>query len=188
MARYPDYYPEYRAFLKEDPLAAARAALDGALGQSGSGWLASARNLIGGNTEFARALPRALPAACTRIAVWHHRLGAPFADKILALARLIASADGGAASLRLLLIGEASEALWHTGVVDVMPSSTWQETTLLTDAALVGLAGCRVLLAEDLDAAPIGIDHVLIDSDFEPGAWLRAWRQPQQAHPLLEGV
>jgi GT2 family glycosyltransferase len=182
-ARYPDFHAQYRRLLHDDPLAGARAALRAGLEQSANGWLAGALNLIEGATEFARALPAPLASSCTRIAVWHHRLSAPGASEVLALARLIASADPSAPALRLLIIGEASEALWHTGVVDVVPSAPWKEAALLTDAALIGLAGCRTLLTESAIAAPVGIEQTRIDADFEARAWLHAWRQRQSSPP-----
>lgn len=180
-ARYPHYHPEYQRFIRDDPLAAARAALRAALEGARSAWLAAALGLIDGGDACRRALPAGLASPYTRIAVWRHRVGAPGAEKILALARLIAGEAAPTPPLRLLVIGQADEALWRTGVVDVIPSSIWQESTLLTDAALVGLAGCAVLLSAGGAALPIGIAHVAIDRDFEPGAWLAAWRA--QARP-----
>lgn len=183
VARYPSYYSEYHHFIKNDPLKSARQALSTALEQSNSDWLASVTHAMEGKTEFATALPTALESSCARIAVWQHRLSAASASKILALARAIASYDQSVLALRLLVIGEANEALWHTGVVDVLPSLTKQESTLLTDAALVGLSGCSVLLTESGQAAPIGIAHIQLDDEFEPRAWLAGWLI-QQANKL----
>ena len=179
-ARYPHYYSEYRRFIKDDPLGAARESLQVALTDAGSDWLARTVNLIEGRTDFARPLPATLPTTCTRIAVWQHRLSGPGAGKILRLARLIASRQPSALQLRLLIIGEANEALWHTGVVDVLPSTLRQESTVLTDAALVGLSGCVALLTEGQQSAPTGIVHIRIDDEFDPRVWLDAWRSQNE--------
>jgi hypothetical protein len=174
-ARYPRYYPQYHEFVRADPLADARAALRLALEQTTCHWLTNAIALVDGELDVTRALPAALPSSCLRIAVWQHRLSSPAAGKILTLARQIANRPPAAPPLRLLIIGEASEALWHTGVVDVLPSGTWQEATLLTDAALVGLGGCSALLAENMQALPEGIPGTRIDDAFEPHVWLSNW-------------
>ncbi len=175
-ARYPGYQPEYHAFIRNDPLGAARAALGAALEreQEAARWFATAGALVDGKADLARPLPPALPSACSRIAVWRHRVGEAGSGKILALARLVASRPPGAPALRLLVIGEASEALWRTGVVDALPSAAWQESTLLTDAVLIGLAGCRVVLGTE-PAAPLDTPYVCIDDGFDPAAWLAAW-------------
>jgi GT2 family glycosyltransferase len=182
-ARYPNYHPEYHTFIQEDPLGAARAALSEALQGAGCDWLAAAVNLIEGNAERGRSLPEGLPSPCTRIAIWHSQADTPGAAKVLALARMIASEKEAMPPLRLLVIGAASDALWRTGIVDVLPSSIWQESTLLTDAAMVGLAGCRALLSEHGNGAPVGIAHTVIDDDFEPDAWLASWRALQRPQP-----
>ena len=174
VSRYPNYYPEYHDFIKNDPLKSVRQILLLALKKSNSEWLASV-NYIEEKAEFSTILPSALQSSCARIAVWQHRLSSVNASKILALARAIASYKQSVLALRLLVIGEASEALWHTGVVDVLPSITKQEATLLSDAVLVGLSGCSVLLTENSQTAPIGIPHIQLDTEFEPRAWLDGW-------------
>lgn len=182
VSRYPNYYSEYHQFIKNDPLKMVRQMLFAALKQSNSEWLASV-NYIEEKAEFATVLPSALPTSCARIAVWQHRASSTSASKILALARAIASYKPSVLALRLLVIGEASEALWHTGVVDVLPSLTKQANTLLSDAALIGLSGCSVLLTENSQTAPLGIPHIQLDAEFEPRAWLEGWLI-QQANKL----
>jgi len=174
VSRYPNYYPEYHQFIKNDPLKDARQILFSELKQSNSEWLAFV-SYVDEKSEFATVLPMALQSSCTRIVVWQHRASSASASKILVLARAIASYKQSVLKLRLLVIGEASEALWHTGVVDVLPSLTKQEAKLLSDAALVGLSGCSVLLTENSQTAPIGIPHIQLDTEFEPRAWLDSW-------------
>lgn len=177
LARYPHYHPEYHRFLDDDPLKTARQTLRSALEQTESNWLDKAVNVIEGKSEFGRALPAALPSSCPRIAVWQHQFSTASAGKILALARIIASQP--ALTLRLLIIGEVNEALWHTGVVDVLPSAAWHESILFTDAAMVGLSGCTALLTEHPKTAPIDIAVTLLDEKFEPQAWLADWLAQQ---------
>lgn len=185
VARYPHYHPEYQSFINDDPLKMARQTIRAALQQADSEWLAKAVKTTEGQAGFPRALPAALPSSGARIAVWQHRLNAASAAKILELARLIASQP--ALALRLLVIGEANEALWHSGVVDVLQQETRSDTTLLSDAAMVGLSGCTVLLAEHTQTAPIGITAIPLDDEFDPKAWLADWlnqqadNQPQDA-------
>lgn len=175
-ARYPHYYPEYHRFIEEDPLKAARQAVRAALEQAGSDWLARAAHLLEEKPRFACGLPAALPSSGARIAVWQHRMSAAGAAKILQLARSIASQP--ALALRLLVIGGASEALWHTGVTDVLPSAPAHEPALLPDSVLLGLSGCFVLLSEntqDAPTAPTGLAHVWVDDEFQPQTWLADW-------------
>ncbi|MCC6071289.1 glycosyltransferase family 2 protein [Massilia sp. GCM10020059] len=179
-ARYPHYHPEYHAFISDDPLTAARSALREALVQAGSAWLETSLRLLGGDADLARTLPAPIAGSCTRIAVWQHRIEAPGNAKVLQLARLLASRGADVPPLRLLVIGDASEALWRTGVVDVVPATVWQESSLFSDATLLGLAGCSVLLSErDSSVAP-GIEHVTLDDGFEPQAWLATRWAPKR--------
>jgi GT2 family glycosyltransferase len=175
-ARYPHYYPEYHLFIKDDPLKAARQAVHAALEHAGSDWLARTAPRLDGKTSFACGLPTALPSSCARIAVWQCQMSATGAAKILQLARSIASQP--ALALRLLVIGEAIEALWHTGVIDVLPPAPAHEPALLPDSVLLGLSGCIVLLSEntqDAPTAPTGLAHVWVDDEFQPQAWLAEW-------------
>lgn len=177
-ARYPRYHADYSRFLNDDPLLPARDALKRALQDQRCDWLADAQQLLEGAAEVARAVPAALPASCMRIGVWQHRLRHPQASKVLALARLIASRPE--LSLRLLVIGEASEALWHTGVVDVLQSGAWDETVLLTDAAMAGMAGCAALLTQAELTTPLGIPRVELDASFDASVWLEQWLEQHE--------
>ena len=179
VARYPDYYPEYHRFIKQDPLNNPRQMLSAALLESNSQWLTIATYSLLNKTEFAGAVPSALSTSCARIAVWQHRISSANAGKVLALARAIASYQPTMLKLRLLIIGEANEALWRTGVVDVLPPLTTQQSPLLTDAALLGLSGCSLLLSESEQAAPMGIPQIQLDAQFEPQIWLADWLQLQ---------
>lgn len=172
-ARYPTYHTLYARFLMEDPLATAREALRAALEQQQCDWLAAAIQLQEGALEVARPVPAALPSSCVRIGVWQHRQHHPHAHKVLALARLIASRPD--LNLRLLLIGEASEPLWHTGVVDVLPSGLWDETALLTDAAMAGFSACVALLVQHDLITPLQVPRVELDDAFMPDVWLNNW-------------
>ncbi|HZX27773.1 MAG TPA: glycosyltransferase [Telluria sp.] len=198
-ARYPDFYREYLLALRDDALAAPRAALESVLAPSsprkrgplveksttpptGSTsaaaiWYDSAMIALDGLGEFSRPLPAALPKQHARIGIWQRRDGARFPHQILALARLLASQPEGSNTPRLLVIGEASDALWRTGVVDVLPfNPETAENTLLSDAAMVGLAGCSALLGEADAAAPMGVPYTVLDESFDPQQWLSTWR------------
>ena len=178
-SRYPDYYPEYGRFLKADPLKPARVALKSALQQCDSSWLARALARGDAHTAAVRPVPAALAASCVRIAVWQHRLGAASAGRVLKLARLLASGSERRPQVRLLLVGEASEALWKTGVVDVVPALGTQQLTPLPDAALLGLGACVVVLTEHPKSVPTGLPVVLLDAQFDPQTWLAQWLQQQ---------
>ena len=166
-ARYPDYFDDYQRFLRADPLADVRANLAAALASGSID--APARALA-----RPAALPAALPRAGLRIAVWRHRAGAAQAPQILRLARLLATRAPALPSLRLLVTGEAVEALWRTGVVDVLPLQADAEP-LLDDATLLGLAGCTVVLAEPDLTIPDGVPVVRLDADFDAATWLATW-------------
>lgn len=178
-ARYPTYHTLYARFLMEDPLEPARTTLRSALEQQQCDWLAAAIQLQEGALEVARPVPAALPSSCVRIGVWQHRQHHPHAHKVLELARLIASRPD--INVRLLVIGEASEPLWHTGVVDVLPSGLWDETVFLNDAALAGLTGCSALLVQHELITPLQVPRVELDDAFMPDVWLNNWLAQHQA-------
>jgi GT2 family glycosyltransferase len=159
-ARYPEFYAEYQRFLLQDPLKTARAALAKAV----------ARALPSG-TDHGTALPHDVPALSSpvrRIAVWQHRVSHNDNIALLKLARRLAS-DGG--HTRLLLIGEASEALWHTGVADVLPSANGDDRLLLSDEAMLRLAGCSAVLHSQGTAVPDGLPACALGSP-QLDAWL----------------
>jgi hypothetical protein len=166
-ARYPEYYREYAQFLKRDPMAAARTALLDSLQRAGSPWPPAEdtrREIIDAHA--------ALPAAVRRVAVWQLRTGTQAAQQVLSLARRMASLPRGQAP-RLLVFGEVSEALRHTGVVDpVIPAGTRDE--VLTDATLASLAGCTELLAQPTARVPEGIACTRLGRGFDADAWLAA--------------
>lgn len=170
--RYPDYRPEYQSFLKRDPLANARRALRTELAHTCADWVDAVSDDVGGPGPVAAFVPAAAPSSCVRIGVWHLRQTDNDAAKVLELARLIASRR---LPVRLLLIGEASEALWHTGVVDVLPSATETETNVLTDAAMLGLGACNAVLTSPERHPPLGLPCTAIDESFRPGVWLANW-------------
>lgn len=173
-ARHPDYYRQYQRFLADDPLAAPRAALGAALELAHCDWLRAVRAPQGaGAVPF--ALPAALAGACARIAVRRdgQRVEVAVDAALLQLARLIASRSGAGPALRLLVLGQASEALWRTGVVDVLPAQ--EEATaapLLTDAALAGMCGCVAQLDAGAGAVLPGLPCTRLDARFDARAWL----------------
>ncbi|MCC2970846.1 glycosyltransferase family 2 protein [Massilia sp. IC2-476] len=187
LARYPGYYPEFAAFVRSDPLRAARAALREALAATPAcDWREKAagtpHNAALPDTVAATPLPAApaaLPSSCRRIGVWRLVAGTPAARAVLALARLIASAPG--LGLRLLVSGDGSEALWRCGVADQLPAPDGDTPALLDDAQLLQAAGCRTVLAADPAGLPAGLDTVLLDAGFDAGAWLEDWIDRNEA-------
>lgn len=177
VARYPGYYPEYQRFLRSDPLAAARAALAQRAGPDPGAAIVSAAQPA--SPGFAQA-----PASsCTRIAVWRHRLGSPQAAQVLALARLVAAR--AKQSVRLLVIGEMSELLWATGVVDALPVATRHGEALLDDTSLLAIGACAVVLLCEGDELPVDIDTVRIGPAFDARYWFSAWLgAPPSAAPF----
>lgn len=181
VARYPDYYSEFTAFQHGDPLAAARLQLRDALAQSrASGWLrkadAAQHTAALPQTVAKKPLPAALPAlpsSVQRIAVWRHDPLAPAARQVLALARMIASRPQ--LRMRLLVIGGASDALLHTGVVDHVPQLQGDALPLLDDVRLLQVAGCRAVLTDDPAGLPSKLRPVLLDDGFDAAAWLNDW-------------
>jgi GT2 family glycosyltransferase len=187
LARYPAYYPEFTAFRRDDPLAAARAALRTALAASrASAWLRKADTsqptAALPDIVAKRPLPATLPAlrgACHRIAVWRYSAFGPAARQVLALARAIAGQPR--LKLRLLVIGNGSEALWHTGVVDHVPYVEEGTLPLLDDLRLVQAAGCTAVLTDDPEGLPSRMRPVLLDDRFDAVAWLSAWASTLKA-------
>jgi GT2 family glycosyltransferase len=173
VGRYPDYYPAFAAFLRADPLAAARAALRAAVAQSdAAGWLARAEHAEPGaalpDVVARRPLPArlaVLPSPHQRVGVCGLRAGTTAARRMVALARLVASRPE--AKLRLVVCGDAIEALWRTGVVDQLPGLADGALPLLDDARLLQAAGCNTVL----HAGDLG-------EQFDPAAWLAAWPHP----------
>lgn len=154
--RYPHYELEYALFRRDDPLSNARSVLLNALEEKKNTWLKNAQLRIKPDNAlvhkngasalplFSMALPAPLPSSCARIAIWNLRITNTYAKKILELARFVASQNN--LLIRLLIIGEANEALWHTGVVDVLPLQNTIDAPLLSDVELLGLSNCIACL------------------------------------------
>lgn len=180
IARYPSYFAEFTEFRRDDPLSGPRAALRTELARAATGWLrkAEAAQPTGAlpDTVAKKPLPATLTAlrsSCQRIAVWRHDATSPGGQKMLALARRIASVPE--LKLRLLVIGDGSEALWRTGVVDHVPLTKGDALPLLDDLRLVQAAGCRAILTDDPEGLPSKLRPVLLDDSFDAGAWLARW-------------
>lgn len=174
-ARYPGFYAHYHAFIKQDPLQHARAALHQKLEQECPHWLGVAMAATKSSEALPQHVPLPLRAACRRIAVWQYDPGSCHAAKILALARLIASQPALSPPVRLLVFGTATEALWRTGVADVLPKVPQKDAGLLSDAVLLGLSGCLVLVCEVLQTVRVALEQVRLDHTFEPRSWFFQW-------------
>ncbi|HUR88851.1 MAG TPA: glycosyltransferase [Ramlibacter sp.] len=134
-ARYPHYNDEYIGFLRTDPLGEPRRKLLHAIAAAGATWPGT-RDAVKPRID-----PRAaLKSEYRRIAVWDLDAGGGKEAEVLALARRLAS-ESEDAKTRLLVFGFASEALRHTGVVDVIPPAGNREE-VLPDHVLASLAGC----------------------------------------------
>ncbi|MCG2582843.1 glycosyltransferase family 2 protein [Massilia sp. TS11] len=173
--RYPQHAVEYQGFLVDDGARAPRAALLAALQAQGCDWTADCLATFARSHEVARTLPPPLATRTRRIAIWQHRLGA-HTPAILQLARGLASAADG--RWRLLLIGEANEALVHTGVLDALPAAAPESQPLISDTTLVGLAGCELILAEPDVPVPAGVRCLRLDADFDPQRLLQSLLGP----------
>jgi len=181
VARYPDYYPEFTNFVRDDPLHEARTALREAIAASrAAGWLKKAaiaqQSAALPQAVTKKALPATLGALASphaRVAVCGVKAGSPAARQVLTLARLVASRPQ--LRLRLLVIGDTSEALWHTGVVDHLPALEGDGLALLDDERMLQAAGCRTVFATSSEGLPARVRPLLLDEGFDPGAWLDHW-------------
>jgi len=176
-ARYPAYSDEYQRFVRNDPLHAARTALATALRASAPAWLAQQPLNANANSNAPQQAPAPalapLHATTRRIAIWRHAVHDACAAPVLQLARLIASTPQ--ANLRLLVIGEVSEALWHTGVVDALSADEHVRMPLLSDVALLELGGVACVLGR-ADAQPdTAIPFTELTPHFDAHAWLAGW-------------
>lgn len=178
-ARYPHYYDQYQNFLQQDPLATARSALRLALESACQVWLAMAQGAVARSDAMPSFLPPSLSSSCARIAVWRYAPTSPAASKVLCLARRIASLPAESPRVRLLVLGEASEALWRTGVVDVLPLASKLDSGFLNDASLIGLCACKVILTETDHLAPAGTELVVLNKLFDPVVWLDQWLEQE---------
>jgi GT2 family glycosyltransferase len=177
-ARYPSYYAEYARFLKRDPMAGARQALLDALTRADSAWPAP-----GTATPQRIDASAALRRGCNRVAVWQLRAGSDAAQQVLVLARKIAGL-ATAKPLRLLVFGEAGEALRHTGVVDVVPAARGHDFAI-DDVVLASLAGCTEILAGASTSVPQGIACTRLTPGFDADAWLAARGLCEMPMPAL---
>jgi GT2 family glycosyltransferase len=133
-ARYPSYYDEYASFLASPKLAKARTPLLRALRDAGVQW-PPCEAQVQSQTPQRRESLSPLASSCGRIAMHSDEPG------LLDKARQLSAQEGGT---RLLVFGHASEALRHTGVVDVVPPDAGlpPKLRLLSDAQLMQLCGC----------------------------------------------
>lgn len=181
VARYPEYYPEFAAFMRNDPLASARRLLRIGLEQSNAAsWLRKADS-----AQHTAALPhtvakKALPSKMLpllsewrRVAVWRVDPLSKAAPLVLELARLIANKPQ--LRLRLLVIGSCSDALWQTGVVDHIPVHQGEALPLLDDVRLLQILGCDDVLTDNAAVCPPKRRCVLLDDNFGATTWLSNW-------------
>lgn len=123
-----------------------------------------------------RLILAALPGHSLRIGVWRHVADSVHAAAIMLLARRLSARDTRSPPIRLLVLGEAIEALWRTGVVDVIPPAG-EADTLFDDTMVLGLAGCTVLLAPPGVRVPQGIAVTRMAAGFDALAWLSEWER-----------
>jgi len=181
VARYPDYYATFTSFVRADPLFGARKRFRDALEKSrASAWLrkadAAQPTAALPATVAKKPLPASLPAlpsAFQRIAVWRLDPVSPAAQHILTLARMIASRPQ--LRLRLLVIGDAGDALLHTGVVDHVPTLQGDAMPLLDDLRLLQSVGCRAVLSDTPAGLPSKLRPMLLDDSFDAASWFNDW-------------
>jgi GT2 family glycosyltransferase len=174
--RYPGFYDSYDEFNRRDPLKDMREKLFKALEAREAGWLKVLEEEQQALLRESRFLPPPLPTAVKRIAVWDHRTGSPVSARVVELARIIAASM---LPVRLLVFGDASEALWHTGVVDVMPSQASSSAVVIPDIAFIGWSGCETLLVERGSEPRVLQNEVILDAQFNPQAWFAEWVKEQ---------
>jgi GT2 family glycosyltransferase len=171
-ARYPDFYRDYDKFILEDGLSAARQAYRASIEQQSSlapapapakAWLQAQEPLP---LQF---IPASLPAQCPRLAVWQFDARSPMAVPVLALARYLASQSE--ISLRLLICGDITEALWHTGVVDHLPRNS-AVNPLFSDLTLIGLCACIGVLAQPGQWQHTDLPYYEVSDGFDIAACL----------------
>ncbi|MBB3225079.1 glycosyltransferase [Pseudoduganella umbonata] len=181
LARFPSFYPEFSAFRQNDPLSTARAALRLAVERScAANWLRKADTAQQPATLPLVVAKKAMPtmlqrlrSSSQRIAIWNHDVRRPAAHQVLALARLVASKPD--LQVRLLVFGDSSEALWHTGVVDLLPRIGDDAHLLLDDSRFLQIAGCNAVLTDDPTGLPSKLRPVSLDERFDATAWLKSW-------------
>jgi GT2 family glycosyltransferase len=132
-ARYPEHAAEYASFMASAPLARARQQVLRALP-----WKEPAATQPHRTGAFAP-----LASSCHRIAVRLDPSSPSESRRLLQHARELCADP--ASTTRLLVFGRASEALRHTGVVDVVEPDTGlgPRLRLLSDEDLMRLCGCE---------------------------------------------
>ena len=157
-ARYPNYYAEYHQFLKVDGLQRPRRTLLSTL--SKHLWL------LRQNTTPTLFLPQALPTRRCWLAVWNFKQSSAYVKQILALARAMSSLPEPG-HIRLLVCGEITNSLFHTGVVDHLPHQSLSNS-LMSDAALLAMCGCTLVLAEPGEWIWDDLPCYPLNKDFNP--------------------
>lgn len=163
--RYPKFREEYAQFLLHDPLLSARRTLQAALPAlpgNGNETLIEQQVSQGSILQASADQPR-------RVLVWQHRQNSPGSAALMALARRIAT---DSLAIRLLVIGEVSESMWRTGVIEGMPSGLESDYLLLDDYDLAALAGCCTVLTETPCNAPTDLSLYILDEHFDADQWL----------------
>jgi GT2 family glycosyltransferase len=163
--RYSKFREEYRQMLLQDPLSVARQAMLKAIPDS----LAIGKLAQSENPSVAIHFDSRSVSTQRRVVVWQHRQNSNTNTALLTLARSIAT---DSIDLRLLIIGEVSDSLWRTGVVDGMPSGLDSDFLLLDDYALIALSGCCAVLSDKKDGIPAGLPLHIIDEHFDSSQWL----------------
>jgi GT2 family glycosyltransferase len=172
-SRYPEYYPEYAAFLSRDPLRSMREQVLRELSEIAASWPAKAGANPGDRPSFVTALP----TRCVRLCVWAPLLSSKGAAKVLALARALSLLPSR--FIRLLVIGGVSEAVWHTGVADVLPPAG--ATDFLGDDTLLSLSNTVLVLTEHNECPLPRIARASLH-EFDLTTWLN---QKQFTAPFL---
>lgn len=173
--RYPGYQKEYARFKRDDPLRGPRHALREMLSSARTASWQPVTPPIAAD----QAMHGALSSGIKRIAVWNHGTASRCAGQVLQLARAIASQPQ--LRLRLLVIGEVSEMLWHTGVVDGVPSVRSEAKVLLDDRQLLAMSGSAVVLTEAPDSTPPTAPLILLSDEFNAAIWLADWLTSDQS-------
>ncbi|WP_338849753.1 glycosyltransferase [Massilia sp. W12] len=145
--RWPDYWNEWRRFLRHDPLSTVRQALFDAL----QAWPQANDWLQAQIQQAGRAHGAIAPAGASSLrwlAVWLRPHEVQWEAQVLALAHAL----GAYPEWRLLVFGEAEENLWRSGVALILPPQA--HSSLLKPADCMRLLNCHALLHAPAPAAP----------------------------------
>lgn len=171
-ARFPEYEAEYHRFLRLDPLQSLRQDIWRVVCKEQPAWAGLVEGRWAQPAHQFAGMELALPGCSPRIAVWAYKPNLPSAGRVLQLARSLAKRQLG---VRVLLVGEAEDALWHTGVVDVLSPGTLEDQRVLADEMVLALAGCQVWLTQEPCTDGLDARAVLLDEGFDPEVWLDQW-------------